>query len=95
MPIYEWKCSAGHVHEGFSSAARMDDPRPCKSCGAATERLFPRSHCPPSGVYSYEPNIGDANVFEQRREAMKAGVKVMPKVRSEADIRRARDEGLL
>lgn len=98
MPIYEWACDDGHVHEGFAKASNMNDPRACETCGGETKRLFPKTHSPPSGVYSYAPNIGDPGVFEQRREAIKrmkesGRREAIPKIRSEPDIRRARDDG--
>lgn len=88
MPIYDWRCPDGHIHEGFSSAERRDDPRTCKTCGQPAERQFPRSHVPPSGVYSYAPNIGSAEAFEYRRDAMARGLKTIPKYESRSDRER-------
>ena len=83
MPRYDWRCPDGHVHEMVSSYERRDDPRTCPTCDQPTERQFPLSHSPPSGVYSYAPNVGDPHVFEQRREAIKrmkeGGPRVIPK----------------
>jgi hypothetical protein len=47
-------------------------------------RQFPLTHCAPDGVYSYAPNIGNPEVFEQRRAAIKrmkedGGPRVIPK----------------
>lgn len=70
-PRYDWRCEDGHMHEGVSSYERRDDPRTCPTCGKPAQRLFPFTHSPPSGVYSYEPNIGDPGVFERRRAAIR------------------------
>lgn len=42
-------------------------------------RIFSRSHCAPDGVYSYAPNLGDADRFERQRHAIKNGIKAMPR----------------
>lgn len=88
MPRYDWTCPNGHRHEHVSSYERRDEPRACVTCGAPATREFPHPHCPPSGVYSYEPNVGSADAFEYRREAMKAGQKVIPKYESHAQRER-------
>jgi putative FmdB family regulatory protein len=39
VPIYEYKCSNGHVFEAFQSMA--DEPlTACEECGAPVERVF-------------------------------------------------------
>ena len=39
MPIYEYKCSNGHVFEAVQSMS--DDPlTKCEQCGAPVERVF-------------------------------------------------------
>ncbi len=39
MPIYEYKCSNGHVFEAFQSMS--DEPlTECEVCGAPVERVF-------------------------------------------------------
>lgn len=85
MPRYDWLCPDGHKAEGVSTYEQRDDPRDCPVCGKEAKRQFPRTHCPPSGVYSYEPNIGDPDVFEQRIEASRKakrgeGPRVLPKI---------------
>lgn len=70
MPIrFDWKCPDGHTSEGVTTYERRDDPRDCPVCGKEATRQFPKTHSPPSGVYSYAPNIGDPDVFEQRLDA--------------------------
>lgn len=54
----------------------------CRKCGERADLILSRPHSPPSGVYSYEPNIGDPIAFEQRQEAIKN-----KQLRTEADLR--------
>lgn len=69
----------------FTTYEARDDERRCSACGQVMERQFPKPHCPPSGVYSYEPNIGDPRAFERRRAAIESGQKVIPKIRDGED----------
>ena len=53
MPIYEYKCSNGHVFEAVQSMS--DDPlTKCEQCGAPVERVFHpiAVHFKGSGFYS-------------------------------------------
>ena len=53
MPIYEYKCSNGHVFEAVQSMA--DDPlTACEVCGAPVERVFSpiAVHFKGSGFYT-------------------------------------------
>ena len=53
MPIYEYKCSNGHVFEAVQSMS--DDPiTACPECGAPVERVFHpiAVHFKGSGFYS-------------------------------------------
>ena len=53
MPIYEYKCTNGHVFEAVQSMA--DDPlTKCEVCGAPVERVFHpvAVHFKGSGFYS-------------------------------------------
>lgn len=81
MAIYEYQCSTGHISERIRKYEQRDDTVLCDTCQGPTTRIVSLPHCPPDGVYSYAPNIGSANAFEKRRQAMKDGVKVMPKIR--------------
>jgi putative FmdB family regulatory protein len=76
MPIYEYKCTEGHVTEHVRSYAKRDEPVACK-CGAETVRLFPLPHVEPDGIYSYAPNIGSKERFEKQQEAMRSKVNVV------------------
>lgn len=76
MPLYEFRCADGHAQDKIRSYAIRDEPATC-ACGLAMQRVFARSHCPPDGVYSYAPNIGDADRFERQRQAIKDGTKVL------------------
>jgi hypothetical protein len=78
MPIYETKCPAGHVTEHLRAYARRDDPTTC-ACGLPAERIMSIPHCVPDGMYSYAPNVGNADAFERRQVAMRDGVKIMKK----------------
>ena len=79
MPKYEWRCPAGHAKDFIVKYADRDNPRTCE-CGAEMMRLFPLTHTMPDGMYSYAPNLGSAHDFERKREAIKDGVKVQPKL---------------
>lgn len=51
----------------------------CPQCGVLMGRVLSRPHIVPDGVYSYAPNVGDPARFERQRQAMKDGVKVIPR----------------
>ena len=53
MPIYEYKCTNGHVFEAFQSVSD-DPPTECEQCGAPVERVFHpvAVHFKGSGFYS-------------------------------------------
>lgn len=70
-PLFDFRCQRNHVTTDLRSYEQRDRPLTCPTCGEPTERLFPRTHSPPSGVYSYEPNLGDPRAFEERHEAIK------------------------
>ena len=78
MPIYEYKCVAGHVTETIRSYANRHDCPRCR-CGLETTRLFPTPHVEPDGVYSYAPNLGSEEMFERRRTAIREGQKMIKK----------------
>jgi putative FmdB family regulatory protein len=81
MPIYEFACAEGHVSDLIRHYDRRNDPVACLTCGAATTRReVSASHVPPDGMYSYAPNLGSAEQFEQRRVAQREGKRVIPKV---------------
>lgn len=70
MPLYDYRCPEGHVTTELRGFDQRDTPVVCK-CGQPTERLFPRTHRLPDGMYSYAPNLGDPEKFERRHEAAK------------------------
>lgn len=78
MPIYEYRCPSGHMREELRKAEQSEAITVC-SCGALMTREFPRTHCPPDGVYSYAPNIGDPAAFERRQQAIRDGVPLIKK----------------
>lgn len=71
MPLYEYACEDGHTAERLRPYEQRDTEAPCPTCQKPTHRLPPRPHCSPDGVYSYAPNMGDANAFERRHEALR------------------------
>lgn len=94
MPIYAYQCPAGHRVERLRGMDHRHDPLACESdgCGAQMALVIARSHCAPDGVYSYAPNIGDADRFERQRQAIKDGTKVLPRT---PDIPRDHRDGQL
>jgi putative FmdB family regulatory protein len=40
MPIYEWRCSGGHLFEVFTAAGTSKRCRRCPSCGEKSTRLI-------------------------------------------------------
>jgi hypothetical protein len=84
MPLYEYQCDTGHATERIVSYERRDEPYTCR-CGLATHRLFPLVHAMPDGMYSYAPNVGSEEAFSRRLDAMRSGVKVMPKFEPKRD----------
>lgn len=80
MPIFEYDCPQRHRVERIRKYAARDEPVTCPQCAAPMTRVeISRTHCPPDGVYSYMPNIGDPNAFERRREALKNGQRIIKK----------------
>lgn len=81
MPMFEYCCQQGHITEELRSYAARDEFVGCRVCTIPALRIeISHGHVPPSGVYSYAPNIGSANQFERRQQALKDGVKVIPKI---------------
>jgi putative FmdB family regulatory protein len=59
VPIYEYKCSNGHVFEAVQSMS--DDPlKKCEQCGAPVERVFHpvAVHFKGSGFYTTDYGSG-------------------------------------
>lgn len=79
MPIYEYRCPDGHLHEDIRAYAFRDKRTRCPRCKRICRRLPPMPHVEPDGMHSYAPNVGDPVAFEKRLHAMKEGVKVYPK----------------
>lgn len=76
--IYEYECGAGHVSERVRKVADRNLSVVCH-CGMDARLIISHTHTPPSGVYSYLPNIGSERQFERRLEAQRNGVKVYKK----------------
>ena len=75
MVLYQYRCAAGHDSDQFADMEKRGDPRPCPKCGKPATRIITAAHISPDGTYSHDPNIGDADTFERRHEAIKAGGK--------------------
>jgi hypothetical protein len=78
MALYEYACTNGHKVERL--VMRFEDadrPRRCTTCQKPLTRLVSVPHSPPDGVYSYAPNVGDADRFERQREAIKNGQRTL------------------
>lgn len=80
MPRYEYRCDQGHVTERMRPMSESHLPTDCPTCGLSAGRIMSRPAGSPDGIYSYMPNIGSADAFERRREAIKSGQKVIPKI---------------
>lgn len=77
--IIEYACPAGHVTEKLRKYADRDVDVVCH-CGHSAKRIeISQPHCLPDGVYSYAPNIGSERQFERRQQALRDGIKVIPK----------------
>jgi len=70
--LYQYRCSEGHESEQFAEMDKRADPRPCPGCGKPAARVLTSPHVAPSGVYSYDPNTGNADTFDRRHEEVKA-----------------------
>jgi len=80
MALYEYVDDARHVQTHLRTFARKNDPVVCATCGAAMRAIeISATHVEPDGMYSYAPNIGNADQFERRQIALKNGDKVIKK----------------
>ena len=70
-PIYEYRCANGHSTDTIRKFVERDGYLECPVCGSQSIRVFSAHHAPPDGVYSYAPNIGDPNRYEQQQERIK------------------------
>jgi putative FmdB family regulatory protein len=69
-PIFEYRCPNGHVTERLRKVEERDQPCPCIRCDSDGERIISAPHVLPDGVYSYAPNLGDAETFERKQAKM-------------------------
>lgn len=79
MPIYEYTCSNQHRVERFRKISQRHDDLLCPECRRVMHLAVSRPHVAPDGIYSYAPNVGSAEAFERKRDAIKNGVKVIEK----------------
>jgi putative FmdB family regulatory protein len=70
MPLYDYRCPAGHITIRLRNYDERDAPVLCRECGVVTERLFPVPHVGPDGMYSYAPNLGSKDTFDRKWDLM-------------------------
>jgi putative FmdB family regulatory protein len=76
--IIEYECAMGHVTEKLRKFEHRDTPLTCPKCGGATTRIeISQPHCPPDGIYSFAPNVGDPAKFERHQQALRDGKKII------------------
>ena len=82
MPLYEYRCPKGHVHERLRKYSERDEPCICVECDEEAKPILSIPHVEPDGVYSHTPNIGSADAFDRKQaklardcEARKDGLK--------------------
>jgi hypothetical protein len=76
LMIYEYECGEGHVSERRRKIADRALSVVCH-CGKDARLIISHNHVPPSGVYSYMPNLGSARDFERRQNALETGQRVI------------------
>lgn len=79
MPSYEFRCPDGHVSGALRRMSQSAEPILCH-CGKMAERIMSIPHCVPDGMYSYAPNVGSADAFEQRQIKMRNGERTFQKL---------------
>lgn len=77
MPIYEYRCGEGHLHEDIRAYEYRDKRARCPRCKRIAKRIPSAPHVEPDGVHSYAPNIGSPERFERQQEAIKSGTRVI------------------
>jgi len=65
--IYQYQCERGHTVESIRKIAQRHDPVTCDICREPMHLIISRPAGSPDGVYSYAPNLGNANAFELRQ----------------------------
>ena len=66
MPLYEYRCSAGHVHERLRKISERDNPASCLVCMEQALPIISLPHIEPDGVHSYAPNVGNREDFDRK-----------------------------
>ena len=88
MPLFDYRCDAGHTVERLRKYEARDEPLTCDdkitltfasrgpveplTCGLPMHRILSAPHVEPDGVYSHEPNLGSKDAFDRKYEANKA-----------------------
>ena len=91
MPLYEYKCPNGHIHDRLRKIDERDHPARCLQCDTPAQPIISAPHVMPDGTYSYAPNVGSMDDFDRKRakiekmnEAKKDGKK--PKLTPGYDV---------
>lgn len=58
MPLYEYKCPAHGVFDGYTSMAKCSSPQPCPTCRVQSARTF---HTPPRVFGDFEGYVSPAS----------------------------------
>lgn len=65
MPLYEYRCEAGHVTEQLRRYGARNRAAVCEECGQEARRIPSAHHQAVDGIYSYAPNVGTLSRHEE------------------------------
>lgn len=80
MPIYEYRCGSGHIHEDIRAYQHRNRRTHCPRCKRLARLIPSAHHAEVDGIYSYAPNVGSATAFDRKNQAIAEGKKVIDKV---------------
>lgn len=84
MPIYEYRCPDGHLHEDVRAYENRNKRARCPRCKRLARRIFSAHHAEVDGIYSYAPNVGNPDRYERQQQAMRDGTQVIKREPGEA-----------
>lgn len=84
MPLYDYRCGEGHIHEDLRAYDFRDKRTRCPRCKRIAKRIPSAHHAETDGIYSYAPNVGSPERYERQRQAIRDGTKVIPRTPGEA-----------
>ena len=68
MPLYDLKCSEGHIAEVFISLDRYDEPlAPCQRCNAPRVRMISAPTIHQGEIYDYSSPIDGAHIASRHQ----------------------------